>query len=202
MISPISPEPRITIFFPGINPSTLTNRCAVPAVYIPAGLVPGMFSAPRVLSRHPIARMTAFAFILSNPSSELTAEIILSCEISNTIVFSFTSIPSSSTCRMNLSAYSGPVSSSLNNCSPKPLWTHCCNMPPSARSRSSMTIFLIPLRNASIAAAIPAGPPPITAMSTSFTPGPPLFCRQAARSRFPFLLLFPLGCSVPATGSR
>ena len=31
MISPISPDPRITTFFPGIKPSMFTRRCAVPA---------------------------------------------------------------------------------------------------------------------------------------------------------------------------
>ena len=58
IIRPMSPEPNITTSRPGIRPSMFTNFCAVPAEYIPAGLKPGMLSAPRGFSRHPMARIT------------------------------------------------------------------------------------------------------------------------------------------------
>ena len=61
IIRPISPEPRISTRLPTIKPSQFKSRCAVPAVKIPAGLVPGVPIAPRVLSRHPIARTIDFA---------------------------------------------------------------------------------------------------------------------------------------------
>ena len=55
MISPMSPLPRITTRFPGIQPSMFTYRWAAPAVNTPAGRVPGMAMAPRVRSRQPMA---------------------------------------------------------------------------------------------------------------------------------------------------
>ena len=63
MIRPISPDPRITTLRPGRYPSMLTRRCAVPAEKMPAGRYPGILSAPRERSLHPIARITAFAWI-------------------------------------------------------------------------------------------------------------------------------------------
>jgi len=63
IIRPMSPEPRITIRFPGINPFIFTNFWAVPAVITPAGLSPGVIRAPLGLSRHPMASIKAPALI-------------------------------------------------------------------------------------------------------------------------------------------
>ena len=77
-----------------------------------------------------------------------------------------TSIPVSLSFVMKRPAYSGPVSSSPKKCRPKPLWIHCWRIPPSSLSRSMMTtLFSGAAAYASSAAARPAGPPPITAMS-------------------------------------
>ena len=63
MMRPMSPDPRITTRLPGMMPSMFTRRCTVPAVYTPAGRVPGVISAPRGRSRQPIASTTAFVLI-------------------------------------------------------------------------------------------------------------------------------------------
>ena len=42
------------------------------------------------------------------------------------------------------------------------MWMHCCKIPPSSLSRSMSRTFSAPLSLAATAAAIPAGPPPIT----------------------------------------
>ena len=105
-----------------------------------------MFRAPLALSLQPIASITVFAAIWKSPSVRFIAVTILSfdpfsdsspVEISMTIVFSLYSMPSSLTSLINLPAYSGPVSSSLKVCRPKPLCIHWFNMPPSSQSLSS-----------------------------------------------------------------
>ena len=58
MISPISPDPKISTFLPTIYPSIFTYLCAAPAVNTPAGRSPGIAMAPLVLSRHPIFKIT------------------------------------------------------------------------------------------------------------------------------------------------
>ena len=72
MMSPMSPEPKITTRFPGMRPSRFTSFCAVPAVKMPAQRQPGVPSAPRGRSLHPIARMTASASTATIPSVRLT----------------------------------------------------------------------------------------------------------------------------------
>ena len=57
MISPISPDPKISTFLPTIYPSIFTYLCAAPAVNTPAGRSPGIAMAPLVLSRHPIFKI-------------------------------------------------------------------------------------------------------------------------------------------------
>ena len=112
MMSPMSPDPRITTRRPGIMPSMLTRRCAQPAVYTPAGRVPGMFSAPRVRSRQPMARTTALACTRTMPFSLETAVRRLSASTDRTMVLSITSMESIfSTSSIKRWAYSGPVSS-------------------------------------------------------------------------------------------
>ena len=167
MMRPMSPEPRITTRLPGMIPSMFTSRCAVPAVNTPAGRVPGMSSAPRGRSLHPIASTMDFALKMRMPC---TGEIVVtawSAETSSTIVRHSIGIFSSFTLSMKRCAYSGPVSSSLKRCSPKPLWMHCCRMPPGASSRSRISTFAQPASRAATAAASPAGPAPITSTSTA-----------------------------------
>ena len=133
-----------------------------------------MFRAPLALSLQPIASITVFAAIWKSPSVRFIAVTILSfdpfsdsspVEISMTIVFSLYSMPSSLTSLINLPAYSGPVSSSLKVCRPKPLCIHWFNMPPSSQSLSSISILSIPFFLAEAAAARPAGPPPTITIS-------------------------------------
>ena len=59
---------------------------AVPAVIMPAGLEPAIESAPRGLSRQPIARTTAIALNCIRPSLLFTAVTTLSSEMLSTIV--------------------------------------------------------------------------------------------------------------------
>ena len=133
-----------------------------------------MFRAPLALSLQPIASITVFAAIWKSPSVRFIAVTILSfdpfsdsspVEISMTIVFSLYSMPSSLTSLINLPAYSGPVSSSLKVCRPKPLCIHWFNMPPSSPSLSSISILSILFFLAEAAAARPAGPPPTITIS-------------------------------------
>ena len=170
MMRPMSPEPRMTARFPGSSPLRLTNFWAAPAVYTPAGRVPGMPIAPRGRSRQPIARMTARARSFKYPSRGLTAVTIFapsfSVPSSRTIVSSRYGMPFSTVSRAKRAAYSGPVSSSRKRWSPKPLWMHCSRMPPSCGSRSRMRISRTPCSWAARAAAIPAGPPPIITKSS------------------------------------
>ena len=121
MMRPISPEPRMTRFLPGIIPSMFTNFCAFPAVNIPAHLDPGILSAPLGRSRQPIASMMALACMVKMPSILFTAVISLSLLKSITMVLVLYLIFLSSIIFIKRSAYSGPVSSSLNTCNPKPL---------------------------------------------------------------------------------
>ena len=106
------------------------------------------------------------------PSDEDAAytiwELSVSDFISITIVSSKYGIFASFTISMNLHAYSGPVNSSLKTCSPKPLCMHWFKIPPSSISRSRIKMLSegIPCSCADIAAARPAGPPPIIAIST------------------------------------
>ena len=142
-----------------------------------------MFRAPLGRSLQPMARMMAPASMVKMPSSSLVAVISLSGETDSTMVFSFTGMPSSRTCFSYLQAYSGPVSSSPKRCRPKPLWMHCCRMPPSCPSRSRINMSLMPLSYAATAALIPAGPPPmITKSVICFR----LLCRSCAVSCGPF----------------
>ena len=164
MIRPISPDPKMTIFLPGIYPFMFTNFCAVPAVITPEGLSPARLRAPLGLSLHPIASTTASAFILKHPVSFIHVTI-LSLDKSVTVVSVSSCTPSSKVICSYLSPYSGPVSSSLNLCSPNPLWMHCCKIPPALSSLSMRTTFWAPAFFADMAALIPAGPPPITATS-------------------------------------
>ena len=145
-----------------------------------------MLRAPLALSLQPIASITVFAAIWKSPSVRFIAVTILSfassfiftsclssapflnsspVEISMTIVFSLYSMPSSLTSLINLPAYSGPVSSSLKVCRPKPLCIHWFNMPPSSQSLSSISILSILFFLAEAAAARPAGPPPTITIS-------------------------------------
>ena len=165
MMRPMSPDPRITTSLPGRRPSMLTSLWAVPAVKTPAGLNPGMLSAPRGRSRQPMARMMAPAWMRTRPSRSLTQVTVRSSETSRTIVSSMTSMPAESTRSSKRAAYSGPVSSSLNVMRPKPLWMHWLRMPPSLVSRSMTSTERKPSPRAETAAARPAGPPPT--MTTS-----------------------------------
>ena len=67
IIRPISPEPKITTFFPTIVLVKFIYLWATPALYIPAGLVPGVEIAPLVLSLHPIVKITALALYCFKP---------------------------------------------------------------------------------------------------------------------------------------
>ena len=63
-------------------------------------------------------------------------------------------------------AYSGPVSSCLKCDSPKPGWMHWRRIPPRCCSRSTIATRALALC-AESAAAMPAGPPPITTTSNA-----------------------------------
>ena len=119
---------------------------------------PGMFSAPRGRSRQPMAKMTAPASTTCRPRSRLTQVTNrLSpwrCR-STTVVDSQWGICSCSAFSINRAAYSGPVSSSLKVCRPKPLWMHWLRMPPSSGSRSKMSTSDPPFSLAEMAAARP-----------------------------------------------
>ena len=138
---------------------------------MPAGRVPGMFSAPRFRSRQPIARTTARAVISVRPFSSLTAVRCFipspSASRERTIVEVRAGISSSAAFFANRAAYSGPESSSPNRWMPKPLWMHWRRMPPSSGSRSRIRISrgAMPFSAAATAAASPAGPPPMMTSS-------------------------------------
>ena len=139
---------------------------------MPAGRVPAIFRAPLGRSRQPMARTMAFASMVKMPSSSLVAVMVLSGVTDSTMVFNFTGIPRSRTCFSYFQAYSGPVSSSPKRCRPKPLWMHCCRMPPSRLSLSRIKISLMPLSYAATAALIPAGPPPMITKSVILLSSP------------------------------
>ena len=67
MIRPMSPDPRTTTRRPTMRFLVFIRFWAVPAVYTPAGRVPGMAMAPRVRSRQPVASTTAPAWQRSSP---------------------------------------------------------------------------------------------------------------------------------------
>ena len=143
MMSPISPDPKMTTRLPGNQPFKLTYFCAVPALNNPAGRVPAILSAPLLLSLHPMARMTAFASIVKIPLLFIhVTRFLSSSEMTNVSVS--VSILRFSASSMNLCAYSGPVRFSLKRVRPKPLWIHCFKTPPTALSRSTMTTSLQP----------------------------------------------------------
>ena len=142
-----------------------TSRWAVPAEKIPAGRLPGMCMAPRGRSRQPMHSTMAPAWISSMPLSRLVQVRTLSREMSSTMVFSWMGMFMSFTRRMKRQAYSGPVSSSLKVCRPKPLWMHWFRMPPGTLSRSRISMSSAPASRAPMAAASPAGPAPT--MTTS-----------------------------------
>ncbi len=73
-------------------------------------------------------------------------------------------MPSAKNLSMKRSAYSGPDSFSPKRCRPKPSWMHCFSIPPSLASRS-MSSAAAPCSLAEMAAASPAGPPPMTITS-------------------------------------
>ena len=77
MISPMSPEPRMTTSRPGRYPSMFTKRCARPAVMIPAGRVPGMSRLPRLRSRQPMASTTARQSTCATPSGSCSSTTVL-----------------------------------------------------------------------------------------------------------------------------
>ena len=90
---------------------------AEPAVYRPAGLVPGVARLPRFLSRHPIASITAFARTLRNPSF---ADIMVSSKHLSPSLVNWVTVfpkayftPARFALSTTISAYSGPVSSFL-----------------------------------------------------------------------------------------
>ena len=137
---------------------------AAPAVYTPEGRCPGMEMAPLVRSLHPMARITAPASMRWNVPRVLTSRT-LSDDRERTIVSSMAAMPSSLKRSMNLAAYSGPERASLNVWRPNPSWMHWFRMPPRMRSRSMSRTSPQPASFAAMAAASPAGPPPMTTTS-------------------------------------
>lgn len=63
---------------------------------MPAGRVPGMFSAPRGRSRQPMARITALGWRVKNPSVGLVAVTLRSGPRDRTMVSSFRGMPRAS----------------------------------------------------------------------------------------------------------
>ena len=124
IMRPISPLPSMTTSLPGIYPSIFISFCAVPAENIPAHLLPATLMPPLGRSLHPHATITALALYFKSPSDSLTAVTTLSPLTASTVVSSLYSISRLVTSSIYLCAYSGPVSSSLNVCSPKPLCIH------------------------------------------------------------------------------
>ena len=68
IISPISPEPKITTLSPTFFPSMLMSFCAQPAEKIPAGREPQRLIAPAGFSLHPRASTTERANTSTSPS--------------------------------------------------------------------------------------------------------------------------------------
>src|SRR5699024_9032570 len=132
-----------------------------------------MFKAPRGRSRQPMASTTAVGCSWNRPSVRFMAVTVLSAARSSTMVWGLQGMRRWLACWMKRKAYSGPVSSSLKVCSPKPLWMHWLRMPPSSLSRARMRRFSAPRRRASMAAARPAGPPPMMTRSAFFIMAPP-----------------------------
>ena len=83
MISPMSPDPRMTTRRPGRTPFKLTNRWAAPAVKIPAGRPPGIRIAARVRSRAPIASTVARVSRMEIPWSEESSSRFWSLSMSS-----------------------------------------------------------------------------------------------------------------------
>ena len=134
MISPMSPEPKITAREPGLRFSILMYRCARPAVNTPAGRLPGILISPRVRSRQPMARTTARPVSCSMPSRlmSVTVWVTPSSALSSapdahspesipiTMLFRNSAMPVACTWSIKRCAYSGPVSSCLKCDRPKP----------------------------------------------------------------------------------
>ena len=171
MISPMSPEPKMTAREPGLRFSILMYRCARPAVNTPAGRLPGILISLRVRSRQPMARTTARPMSCNMPVGLMSVTVwtvassVDSPESSPiTMLFKNSAMSVSCTWSIKRCAYSGPVSSCLKCERPKPGWMHWRRIPPRCRSRSTMATRASALCAAS-AAAIPAGPPPMTTTS-------------------------------------
>ena len=171
MISPMSPDPRITARRPGRHPWRFMKFCALPAENTPDGREPARLSAPSPRSREPVASTTARAAMACAPRAS-TACTVSGAPSSGrpgstdvTLAPASTSTePASASASISRCAYSGPVSSTPKRCSPNPLCTHCLRMPPSFSSRSSKSTRA-PCCAAAWAAAMPAAPPPATATS-------------------------------------
>ena len=87
--------------------------CANPAEKIPAGLVPCICTISLVFSLHPVAIITALAFTVSNLPGLKNVTVLSGVNLT-AIDFKLTSIPGILlTLLINLSAYSGPVKTSL-----------------------------------------------------------------------------------------
>ena len=173
MISPISPEPKMTAREPGLRFSILMYRCARPAVNTPAGRLPGILISLRVRSRQPMARTTARPVSCSMPVGLMSVTVWTAVSsagspesIPITMLFRNSAMSVARTWSIKRCAYSGPVSSCLKCDRPKPGWMHWRRMPPRCCSRSTMATRA-PALCAASAAAMPAGPPPITTTSNA-----------------------------------
>ena len=164
MMRPMSPEPRTTTRRPTRRFLVFIRFWAVPAVYTPAGRVPGMAMAPRVRSRQPVASTTAPARQVRSPR-RVTAVRVRSRVSPVTMAPVIRSAPADRASSRARWAYSGPVRASRYRTRPKPSWTHWLRMPPSRFSRSSTRTEGAPASRAPWAAAKPPGPPPTTTTS-------------------------------------
>lgn len=146
-------------------------RCARPAVKTPAGRLPGILISLRVRSRQPMARTTARPVSCSMPVGLMSVTVWTAValvgspeSIPITMLFRNSAMSVERIWSIKRCAYSGPVSSCLKCDSPKPGWMHWRRMPPRCCSRSTMATWA-PALCAASAAAMPAGPPPITTTS-------------------------------------
>ena len=164
MIRPMSPDPRTTTRRPTMRFLVFIRFWAVPAVYTPAGRVPGMAMAPRVRSRQPVASTTAPAWQRSSPR-RVTAVTCRPAVRRVTMAPVTRAAPAAWASPRARRAYSGPVRVSRYRMRPKPSWMHWWRMPPTWSSRSSTRTEAAPASLAPWAAARPPGPPPM--MTTS-----------------------------------
>ena len=167
----MSPEPNMTAREPGLRFSILMDRCARPAVNTPAGRLPGILISLRVRSRHPMARTIARPVSCSMPLRLMSVTVWTALSsvgspesIPSTMLPRNSAISVEHTWSIKRCAYSGPVSSCLKCERPKPGWMHWRRIPPRCCSRSTMATWA-PALCAASAAAMPAGPPPITTTS-------------------------------------